>query len=60
MSNVPISFIDFAEVGRGIEEAMANLTPEQIAEFRRTFGGTDTATTLPGDKGLRPEGLLVK
>lgn len=39
MSNVPLGPIDFAEVGRGIEEAMANLSPEQMAEFRRTFGG---------------------
>jgi hypothetical protein len=38
MSNVPLGPIDLPELSRNIEEAMANLSPEQMAEFRRTFG----------------------
>ena len=49
--------IDLAELGRSIEEELANLTPEQMAEFRRTVGGADTVATLPGDRGSRPEGV---
>ena len=41
MSNVPLGPIDLPELSRNIEEAMANLSPEQIAEFRRTFGAQE-------------------
>ena len=51
MSNVPLGPIDFAEVGRGIEEAMANLSPEQMAEFRRTFGG-EQPPPPPDNRGV--------
>lgn len=30
--------IDLEELGRNIEQSMASMTPEQIAEFRRSFG----------------------
>lgn len=60
MTDMPLGFIDFEEVGRGIEEAMANMTPEQIAEFRRTFGGEEPPPP-PGNQGLPvpPTGLPV-
>lgn len=51
--------IDFGEVQRGIEEAMANMTPEQTAAFRQQFGDVNEPvfgqTRPPADQVILPE-----